>query len=404
MRMNRYAVWFVATLFFAFQFILRLFPGLVMDQTMVSYGLDAQEFGHYASLYYLGYAAMQIPAAYLLYRFLPSRVLFVAAFMCAISAWIGAYTQIWQWLYFSRFLLGVGSAFAFLGVFEVITQFFEQDQYAKMVGITFTIGLLGAVYGLMPIAHLLKTYDWHAVLAVLGGAQAIIAILIACLVRSPSHPEASFMGFISGLRHILCHPALMALAAANLLMVGALEGFADIWGVTYLMKAMGVTKPIAAAFTSLIFVGMIFGGPFLAACSRILKSELIVVMIAAVLLSMIFLVLLSQWVALTSARVQILMLVCGVLCCYQVLVFSLGVRFVNRPELMGLTTAFINCINMCGGVIYHNIIGQLLSIRGVVGEYSLADFTYALWSIPIGAALGACILVMISISVHKEKD
>jgi predicted MFS family arabinose efflux permease len=408
MRVGRYVVWFVATLFFAFQFVLRLFPSLVMEQTMVAYGIDAQQFGHYASLYYLGYSAMQIPAAYLLYRLLPSRVLSVAAFLCAVSAWICAYTELWQWLYFSRLLLGVGSAFAFLGVSEIITQLFDKDQYAKMVGITFTIGLFGAVYGGMPTANLLKVYDWQVVLSTLGLIQAVIAVLIAILVQVPSHAEASFSNFVGGLRYILSNPALMALAAANLLMVGALEGFADIWGVTYLMKAMEVTKPTAAAFTSLIFVGMIFGGPILAACSRLLNSELNVVMTCAFCLVMIFVMLLSQWWPLNAVMVQILMFVCGILCCYQVLVFSLGVRFMNRPELLGLTTAFLNCINMCGGVLYHNIIGQLLSwshrVPNIsVADYSLSDFTFALWSIPVGAMLGAMILSLVSLYFLKEK-
>lgn len=404
---GRYAVWFLATLFFAFQFILRLFPSLVMDQTMVAYGIDAQQFGHYASLYYLGYSVMQIPAAYLLYRFMPSRVLSVAAFLCAISAWISAYGQLWQWLYFSRLLLGMGSAFAFLGVSEIITQLFDKDQYAKMVGITFTIGLIGAVYGGMPTANLLGTYDWHDVLGLLGCIQALIAILIGIFVQVPAHPQASFVNFIAGLRQIIRNPTLMLLAVANLLMVGSLEGFADIWGVSYLMKALTLTKPMAAALTSLIFVGMIFGGPILAAISRFIHSELKVVIACAFLMMLIFVLLLTQFFMISTVWVQALMFACGILCCYQVLVFSLGIKFMNQPALLGLTTAFLNCINMCGGVLYHNVIGKLLVAMSeqanvTVMDYSLHDFTIALWSIPVGAFLGGLILLAVYILRSKE--
>ena len=65
-------------------------------------------------------------------------------------------------------------------------------------------------------------------------------------------------------KSLLSSPIIWLLSFGNLLMVGSLEGFADVWGVPYLTKAYGLEKGEAAGLVSFIFVGMLFGGPLLA--------------------------------------------------------------------------------------------------------------------------------------------
>lgn len=56
-----YGMWFLPLLFFTGQFVLRLWPGLMMQDIMQQFKIDAVEFGLLASAYYYGYALMQIP-------------------------------------------------------------------------------------------------------------------------------------------------------------------------------------------------------------------------------------------------------------------------------------------------------------------------------------------------------
>lgn len=402
-------IWFVASLFFASQFILRLYPGLIMNETMVVYGLDVQQYGHYASMYYIGYAGMQIPAAWFLVRFSPRYVLCLSAALCGLSAFASHVVFNWQVLYLSRFLIGVGSAFAFLGVSELITQWFPKDKYARMVGITFTFGLFGAVYGGRPTAYLIGVTDWHFVLNLIALIHIIIALLIFFFVKSP-HQEnmVQVKDYIGGLGRLLQNRSMILLSLANLLMVGALEGFADIWGVTFLMKAFSVDRAAAATFTSMIFIGMIFGGPILALISHRVGSNLLVTMSCGVLLSIIFFFLLNYYHLFESATIITTMFVVGVLCCYQVLVFAIGIGLIKDPTMTGMTTAFLNCVNMCGGVLYHNLIGWELSVLqkselDIVSQYTLQDFVFSLQCIPIGALIGAGIILIMMYLQHRKE-
>ena len=62
-------MWVLPLLFFTYQFILRLWPGLMMQSIMTQFSIDATQFGFIAAVYYYGYAGMQIPVAFLLDRF-----------------------------------------------------------------------------------------------------------------------------------------------------------------------------------------------------------------------------------------------------------------------------------------------------------------------------------------------
>lgn len=59
-------------------------------------------------------------------------------------------------------------------------------------------------------------------------------------------------------------------------MVWVLEGFADAWGGQYLMTAYHFDKNSAAELVAFIFIGMLFGGPLLAALSKTLNNYLVI--------------------------------------------------------------------------------------------------------------------------------
>lgn len=133
-------MWLFSVLFFAYQFILRLWPSLMMQQ----FTIDATGFGLLASLYYYGYSGMQIPVAIMLDRFSARYVIFICTILCGISTLIFIYTSNWYLACLSRFLIGASSAVGFLGTSKVVSEWFPNNQYAKMIGFSFTVGADGS--------------------------------------------------------------------------------------------------------------------------------------------------------------------------------------------------------------------------------------------------------------------
>lgn len=406
-----FVMWIIPLLFFAYQFILRIWPGLMMQSIMEQFSISASQFGMIAAFYYYGYAGMQIPLALLLDRFSVRYIVFISASLCGLATLMFTFTDNFVLALISRFLIGAGSAIGFLGVSKVVSQWFPRDQYAKMIGFSFTIGLLGAIYGGKPLSLLIETYSSVHVAVVLACISIVIGFITYLVLREPDNKpvikqEQQFK--LQKFAQLLSSPTIWCLAISNLLMVGALEGFADVWGVQYLIVAYGMQKSVAAGITSMIFIGMLFGGPLLAMISKRYGNYSVIVGCGLSLGLAFCLLLLNN--NFNNFVLSGLFLVIGILCCYQVIVFAAGANIVE-PKNLGITVAFLNCINMFGGSFFHTLIGITIDLKWV-GEYAadgikiyeLSNYQMALSVIPLCAVIGAGLAALVAVLVWYKNS
>lgn len=403
-----YLMWLLPLMFFAYQFVLRLWPGLMMQQIMNQFAIDATGFGLLAAFYYYGYAGMQIPMALLLDKFGPRAIVCLFAVTSGLAMLLFSYTESFYLALVSRFLIGVGSAVGFLGVSKVISQWFHASYYARMVGYSFSFGLLGAIYGGKPLSLLISSYPWQSVAFSLSLLSIVLGVFTYLALRAPAQPsesKATEPFKLADLSVLMRSGPLWGLAIANLLMVGALEGFADVWGIPYLMITHGLKKADAALMISFVFVGMLFGGPLLAFFSKRWGNYKVIAACGLGLASLFILLLTNSIV--NTWLLSALFFVVGMLCCYQVIVFAAGADFVGASYL-GVTVAFLNCVNMLGGSFFHTMIGQLMDYfwegqfaADGLKSYSLSAYQNALGLIPLCAILGAFLVYWVS---RKARD
>jgi len=405
-----FLMWIFPLLFFTYQFILRLWPGLMMQQIMEQFSIDASHFGLLAALYYYGYSGMQIPVAIMLDKFSTRYVICAFAVICGIATFTFSYTDNWYLACLSRFLVGAGSAVGFLGISKVVSDWFPKDQYAKMIGFSFTFGLMGAIYGGKPVSLLIENYSWQKVALTLS----LISIAIGlstyfCLRSANQESEKQENQFkFANFKKLLSSPVIWLIAIANLLMVGSLEGFGDVWGVPYLMTAYGLEKSNAAELISFIFVGMLFGGPLLAILSKYLGNYKVITL-CGLGMGFIFMLLLSK-IEYNWYYFAVLFFLIGIMCCYQVIVFATGADLVNS-QLLGVTIAFLNCINMLGGSFFHTIMGYVMDLfwtgnlnNDGMRNYTIESYESALMAIPLCSIIGASIIGIVGFKIKKAKS
>jgi len=190
-------------------------------------------------------------------------------------------------------------------------------------------------------------------------------------------------------------------------MVGSLEGFADVWGVSYLMTSYNLAKSNAAELISFIFVGMLFGGPILAFLSQKFGNYKVII-VCGFGMGMVFCLLLLKFEYNWYFFAGLFFLI-GIMCCYQVIIFATGVELV-KPQLLGVTIAFLNCANMLGGSFFHTILGYLMDLfwTGGLKEdgikiYSIESYEAAVMAIPICSTLGAAIIAFVGTKLEKSK-
>jgi hypothetical protein len=191
-------------------------------------------------------------------------------------------------------------------------------------------------------------------------------------------------------------------------MVGALEGFADVWAIPFFTQVYSMKEYDSISVTSIVYTGMCVGGPLLAYISSCIKSDVNTVLITGIFTSCIFGILFINH-DFSYYTLACMMFVLGILCCYQVVVFNLACKLVDSSDA-GIATAIINCINMSFGYLFHKIISTSMQENwsGALNEkglpiYSQEVYVQALMVIPALCIVGSIGFIILARSKTYSK-
>ncbi|MBM3631447.1 MAG: MFS transporter [Alphaproteobacteria bacterium] len=395
-------MWMISCLFFMFQFIPRLWLGQNADHIREQLSIDWQCFGYISALYYFGYSGMQIPVAMMLDRFQPRYV--ISGLIALLSLSFLAFTLTDNWIVAAgaRFFIGVGSAAGFLGVSKIISQWFDRKTYAKLLGVSIGFGILGAVYGGGPTYVLVQKYGVDTVAFGIVGVGLALALAVFFSVRSPANShENNEKLTIAHLKELISSPTIWILGAVNLLLVGPLEGFADVWGGRYLVDIFGFKEKSALELVSFIFIGLISASPITPWIGKKI-GDYALINVCGLGIVLCFVTLFMQWTT-SWLGVATTLFMMGAFSSYQTNLLSAGSDMV-RPVLIGVAVAFLNSWNMFGGSVFHPLVGGIMD-SGKTGQSDVvSESTYiaALGTIPLAAMIGIILMCFIWISHHKH--
>jgi predicted MFS family arabinose efflux permease len=357
-------------------------PSVIMQDIMQQFNLDPILFGQFSGIYYVGYALMHIPLGILLDRYGPKTIMP----LCMIAAVIGVTPIIFanHWLYavIGRCLIGMGSSGAILSAFAIIRSLFATEKFTRILSLTVTIGLIGAIYGGGPMNYICDNFGYKLATIILAGLGLLLAG-IAYFVTPvfQRHSEASVLADI---KEVFSAKKVWMICLLAGLMVGPLEGFADVWGKQFLQLNYGFDGTVSTSLISTIFLGLCFGAPAISYIAAKLKDDLLIIFIAGALMAICFVVLLAG--NLNSAFISVMFSIIGVCCAYQTLALFMVSTYVNKTAV-GLTMAVANMIIMTFGYAFHSIIGFIINIFG--GASSPKAFTYGIAVIPAALIMGA---------------
>ncbi len=351
------AMWAPLVLFFAFQFILRVSPGVMAESILGHFGIPATLFGLLTSVYYLGYASMQIPAGLLLDRWGPRYVAGAGAALCGTGAYVFACTDQWMAALGARLIIGLGSACALISVAKLLRSRASDRSFSFFMGISITIGLLGAFAGGKPLTAICTVLGWQKTLSFLALFAWVLALLIIMFVRSrPEAPgDSSFT--LAGLRSLYGSAragGILWIAVSGALLTGPFCAFADVWGVSYFIKVRGWAYGEAANAAVIIYVGMAAGGPILGWLAERYGHPLRLIGIAGMAMLLTFS--LMAFCGFSYGITLALGFVLGIFCAFQVLIFTTVLLKAPRAQ-GGVMMGVVNSINMLSGLVYLPVMG-----------------------------------------------
>ena len=387
-----WSMWLLGSIFYAYQYILRVLPNIIMPDLMAKFDIDAATFGQFSGVYYLGYAAMHIPIGLMLDRIGPRKVMTVSILCTIIGVLPMVYADLWIYPILGRVLIGMGSSGAILGVFKIIRMGFPEAYFTRMLGVSVTIGLLGAIYGGQPVHYLLHTWGWEITLKMICIMGLILAVGTYIALPSTSFQTNEDSNIWQDLKSLCTHGRIFLICILGGLMVGPLEGFADAWGTSFLTIAYDIDPNLAATLPSFVFLGMCFGAPVIGYLAQKLGSYFATIFLCAVFMGIGFIWILTGTLSITA--ISILFSIIGVFCAYQIIVIYKASTYV--PERMvAVTNATANMIIMTFGYFFHGSIGGLMRIfwQGEMVDgspwYSASVYATSLSLIPASLALAA---------------
>ena len=389
---NVWVMWFLASIFYAYQYMLRVLPNIIMPDLMAKFHIDAAVFGQFSGLYYLGYAGMHIPIGLMLDRLGP-RIVMTVSILCTVLGLLPLiFSDVWIYPSLGRILIGAGSSGAILGVFKIIRMGFPESYFTRILGVSVTIGLLGAIYGGQPVQYLLHSWGWEMTLKMIAVAGLVLATAIYFALPAREALPENQSNIWSDLKTLSLQGKVFLVCILGGLMVGPLEGFADAWGTSFLKTVYDLTDGAAAGIPSFIFIGMCFGAPLIGYLAEKLGSYFVTILACAVLMAAAFVYLLFGHPP--ASMLSMLFTAVGVLCAYQIIVIYKATTYV--PErLAAVTNALANMIIMSFGYFFHATIGGMMTFLWT-GEmvadrpwYSPQVYAYSLSVIPVTLVVAA---------------
>ena len=393
-RTAAWAVWIIASVFYAYQYILRVMPNIMLHDIMEQFGISSAAFGQFSGVYYIGYSLMHLPIGIMLDRYGPKKIMTLCILFTVIGLMPLLFATHWAYPICGRFLIGLGSSAAILGVFKIIRMTFSEQRFPRMLSISVTIGLIGAIYGGGPVSYMREHFGYETVLHVFVGCGLLLAAITYWIV--PDTKEKAKQTILSDITEVLRNGRVVFSCVCAGLMVGPLEGFADVWATVFLQEVYGFTGTLAASIPSMIFVGMCFGAPVLTLIADKAGSYLMTIIGAGIIMAVSFAALLA-W-QLPTGVLSVNFIIVGVCCAYQILAIYKASTYV-RPQVAGLTTACANMIIMIFGYAFHSVIGGIVDIMG--GPTSKQALMYAAAVIPITLTMGVGGFAVLSFQERK---
>jgi predicted MFS family arabinose efflux permease len=376
-----WTVWIIASIFYAYQYILRVMPNIMLEDIMLQFDIGAATFGQFSGVYYIGYSLMHLPIGIMFDRFGPRKIMTACILLTIVGLMPLLFADYWIYPIAGRFLIGLGSSAAILGVFKIIRMTFSEERFPRMLSLSVTIGLIGAIYGGGPVSYMREAFGYQTVVQFFAIAGILLALVTYWII--PEVKGSLQTTVKADIKEVLNNKRVIWSCIFAGLMVGPLEGFADVWGTAFLKQVYAFDDTLAASLPSMIFIGMCFGAPVLSLIADKVKSYLATIVGAGIAMAVSFILMLG-W-HLPSAALSISFVLIGVCSAYQILAIYKVSTYV-REEVAGLTTAVANMIIMIFGYVFHAIIGGVVNVMG--GPITSQALIYGVSFIPIALCIG----------------
>ena len=251
----------------------RSFLAVIAGLLQTDLSVTADDLAFSSGLWFLVFAAMQLPVGWALDRFGPRRT---SAILLGIGGTAGALmfavAQSALHVHLAMALLGVGCAPVLMASYYIFARNYPPAVFATLAGATIGFGSFGNILGALPMAWASEMIGWRATMLCIAGINAAVALVLWRVVQDPPKLETP-AGETGSLLDILRIPALWFLIPLLIVNYAPAAGLRGLWVGPFYSDIYAASATDIGQVTLLMAIAMIAGNFAYGPLDRVLGTR-----------------------------------------------------------------------------------------------------------------------------------
>lgn len=246
---------------YAISYLFRSVNAIIAPDLIAELGLSPADLGLLTSVYFLCFAAFQLPLGILLDRHGSRRVEGILLLFAAAGALCFALSNSLTGLLIGRALIGLGVSACLMAAFKAFASWLPKERLAFANGVQMVSGGIGALLATTPVEASLTLTDWRGLFLALTILTVIIAMIVFFVVPEQRHEHAreSLAEQLQGLRTVISSAAFWQIVPWAVTSQAAYLSLQGLWAGPWLRDVAGFDRGGVARTLWWIAVAMIVG-------------------------------------------------------------------------------------------------------------------------------------------------
>jgi MFS family permease len=242
-------------------YIYRVVNAVIAPDLAADLGVGSAGLGLLTAVYFLTFAAFQLPLGVLLDRFGPRRVEAVLLIFAGSGALVFATAETTTGLAVGRALIGLGVSACLMAAFTAFVLWFPRQRLPGINGLQLAAGGLGAVTATAPVQAALQVTDWRGVFLVLGGVTLATAVGVYLVVPEGRPPDgaARLRSQLRGIATVFTSPVFWRIAPWCTFSQATFLAIQGLWAGPWLRDVGGLQRAAVAQVLFWVALAMVVG-------------------------------------------------------------------------------------------------------------------------------------------------
>ena len=330
--------------------------------------LRASDLGLLTAVYFLSFAAMQLPLGVALDRYGPRRVQGVLLLVAAIGAALFGSAQTLAGFIIGRALIGLGVAAGLIAGLKSIRLWFPKEQLPLLNGCFIMLGTLGALTATAPAEMIVAWIGWRALFAGLAAATAACAVLIVVLSPEPvgERPQPG-QGAVS-LKQIYTNQRFWRVAPLSTMCISTAWALQGLWAGPWLADVENLGRSEIVQHLFVMALALCAGALFLGILTERLRRHGVRAQVVLAAVGVLFIVAQLALILRLPVPSYLVWAIVGSVGAATVLSFTILAEYFPS-EIAGQANAALNILHIGGAFILQYAIGIIVDIWGSKGGH-----------------------------------